>query len=104
MRYIVVLVTVPKKREARFIASRLLDKKLAACVNISSEIDSFFHWEGKIDNSQEYLLTIKTKKVLFPRLVKEIKSCHSYTVPEIIALPIVAGDKNYLDWIDGSLG
>jgi len=102
--YIVVFVTVEKKQEAEKIARRLVEKKLAACVNVDQGVNSFFRWQGRVQNCREYLLVIKTKKSLFPRLEKEIKSCHSYSVPEIIALPIVAGEKKYLAWINESVG
>lgn len=100
--YIVVLVTAPKASEARKIANFLLTKKLAACVNIMPKIESFFWWEGKIDNAKELLLVIKTKKQLLNKLIKAVKSKHSYSVPEIIALPIVTGNKDYLEWINES--
>lgn len=101
--HIVVLVTAPKEPEARKIANYLVTKKLAACVNIMPKIESFFWWEGKIDKAKEFLLVIKTKKQLFNKLVKAVKSKHSYSVPEIIALPIIAGNKDYLEWISESI-
>lgn len=101
--YIVVLVTVPNQIKAKDIANHLILKKLAACVNIIPALYSFFWWEKKIDSAKELLLVIKTKKKLFPKLVKTVKSRHPYSVPEIIALPIICGNKEYLDWIDESL-
>jgi len=99
-RHIVILVTTSSKKEAEKIAKALLKEKLAACVNIISGIKSFFHWEGKIDNADELLLLIKTRKKLFKKVERTVKQCHSYTAPEVIALPIVEGSKKYLDWID----
>jgi len=100
--YIVVFVTVPTKAKAKIIADFLLNKKLVACVNILSKVDSYFWWDEKIDKAKELLLIIKTKKKLFPKLVKAVKSKHPYTVPEIIALPIILGNKSYLDWLNES--
>lgn len=100
--YIVVLVTASSKEEARKISWRLLEEKLAACVNIIDGLESHFWWQGKIDSAKEVLLMIKTKKELFNTLAKKVKSLHSYTVPEIIALPIVTGSTEYLNWIHDS--
>lgn len=98
--YIVVLVTASSKEEANKIARGLLEEKLAACVNIVEGLESRFWWQGKIDHAQEALLIIKTQKSLFNKLAKKVQSLHSYTVPEIIALPIIGGNKAYLDWIN----
>lgn len=100
--YIVVLVTASSKEEAEKIASGLLEAKLAACVNIITNVHSRFWWEGKIDRAEEALLIIKTRKPLFNKLLKKVKSLHSYAVPEIIALPIAAGNAQYLDWLSES--
>jgi len=101
--FIVVLVTASGKKEAERIARGLIEKKLAACVNIVDKIDSLFFWQGKIDRAQEALLIIKSKKSLFSRIARLVKSLHSYDVPEIIALPVVAGEKNYVSWLDECL-
>ena len=101
--YIIVFITAPNKKEARNIAQVLLKAKLAACANIVEKIDSFFWWKGKIDNSPEVLLIAKSKKAKLPGIIKKVKSIHSYGVPEIIALPVIAGSRPYLDWIDESL-
>jgi periplasmic divalent cation tolerance protein len=101
--YIVVLVTVPSQSIARKIAKFLLASKLAACVNIIPRVDSLFWWQGKIDKAKEVLLVVKTQKNLFPKLCKAVKSRHPYQVPEIIALPIILGNREYLEWIDESL-
>ena len=102
--YIVVLATVGSKEEAQKIARGLLEEKLAACVNIIDGVESHFWWQGKIDSAKEALLVIKTKKELFNKLAKKVKSLHSYSVPEIIALPIVTGNTEYLNWINDSTG
>jgi periplasmic divalent cation tolerance protein len=100
--YSVVFVTASNKKEAERIAGGILKEKLAACVNIIEKITSFFWWEGKIDRASECLLIIKTRKALLAKLIKKVRALHSYEVPEIIALPIVAGNKKYLEWINES--
>ena len=100
---IVIFVTAANKKEARKIAAGLVKEKLAACVNIIEGVRSLFRWQGKIDMAQEVLLVIKSRKTLMNRLIKKVKSLHSYEVPEIIALPIIEGSKTYLDWIDNSI-
>ncbi len=100
--YIVVFVTAKDLAEAQKISEKLLNEKLAACINIMEGVRSFFWWQGKIDQASEALLIIKSQKRLFPKIIAAVKSVHSYTVPEIIALPIVAGQKDYLRWIKES--
>jgi periplasmic divalent cation tolerance protein len=101
--YIAVFITASGKKEAKLIAEGLLKHKLAACVNILDKIESFFWWQGKIDKASEVLLIIKSKKEKLSRIIKLVKSVHSYEVPEIIAIPISGGYKPYLRWIDDSL-
>ncbi len=101
--YVVVLVTCANKKEAGSIADALIKDKAAACVNIIDKIESVFWWQGKVDRSQEALLIIKSRKSKLSRIIKIVRSMHSYKVPEIIALPIAAGYKPYLDWIDDSI-
>ena len=101
--YIVVLVTAANLDESQKIGRRLIEQKLAACVNIVENIKSIYWWQGKVDQSQEVLMVIKTKKSLFKKLMATVKSLHSYTVPEIIALPITDGNKDYLNWIRDSV-
>lgn len=96
--YGIVLVTTPSKAEAEAIASVLLQEYLAACINIHP-IHSLYRWEGKINSDSEYQMVIKTDLRLFPSLEAKIKSLHSHSVPEIIALPLVAGSSEYLNWI-----
>lgn len=103
MKYIVIYVTVSNRAEGEKIARALLQERLAACVNIVDNVQSFFWWKGAIDSGSESLLIIKTKKATFKALVKKVKDVHSYDVPEIIALPVVDGSGDYLKWIDDSL-
>ena len=100
--YIVVLITASSREEAQKIASGVLADKLAACANILENVESHFWWQGKLDQAKETLVILKTRKALFNKLTQKIKSLHSYEVPEIIALPIISGNKAYLDWIDDS--
>lgn len=97
---IVVYITVPNPEEGEKIARALVEKRLAACVNILPGLRSIYRWQGKICDDKELLLMAKTTVALFDALEKEVKALHSYKVPEIIALPIVAGSKEYLNWIE----
>lgn len=101
--YVVIFVTCANKEEGGKISQGLLGKKLVACVNLIPEITSRYWWQEKIEVSSETLLIIKTKKSLFKQIVAEVKKLHSYTVPEIIALPIIEGNKDYLNWIKKSV-
>ncbi|MCM8780138.1 MAG: divalent-cation tolerance protein CutA [Candidatus Omnitrophica bacterium] len=100
---ILVLITCANMNEAQRISRALVREKLCACVNIVSGIKSVFWWQGKIDSSPEVLLLAKSLKNKFAKIVKLVKSLHSYEVPEIIALPIIAGEKKYLSWIRKSV-
>jgi periplasmic divalent cation tolerance protein len=101
--HIVIFITASNKSEAKKIANKLIKEKLAACVNIIGKIESHFWWQGKVDNAKELLLIVKSRKDKLKRIFKAVKSAHSYEVPEIIALPIAAGYKPYLDWINESV-
>ena len=101
---IVVLVTAKDALEAKTIADQLLEKKLIACANIVEGAQSIFWWQGKIDQAKETLIVLKSKQGLFKKIVKMIKAHHSYEVPEIIALPIIDGNPDYLKWINESVG
>lgn len=97
--YSVILVTASSLEEAKKIAAILLDKRKAACVNIVPQVHSSFWWQGKIDKAEESLLVIKTTASATQAVIDLVKANHSYTVPEIIALPIAGGNPAYLDWI-----
>ena len=97
--FIIVFVTAANQTEAEQIGQSLVEKKLAACCNIIDSIFSIFHWEGKICKENEVLLIIKSVKSRFEEIVAEVKRLHSYKTPEIIALPIIAGSEDYLNWI-----
>jgi periplasmic divalent cation tolerance protein len=97
---IVILITTSGEEEAHKIAELLVNGRKAACVNIVPKVDSLFWWKGTLDSARESLLLIKTKASLFPEIVELVKRTHSYEVPEIIALPIIAGSEDYLKWLD----
>ncbi len=101
--YIVVHVAVKDIEEGRKIAKSVVKRRLATCVNIIPEIESYFWWKDKLDTAKEVMLIIKTKESLLPELTKAIKKLHSYSIPEIIALPIVGGSRDYLEWIDSEI-
>ena len=98
--HIVVFITANTAGEAQQISRTLLEQKKAACINIIPKVDSHFWWEGKIDSARESLLIIKTRTSLLPDIINLVKGTHSNTVPEIIALPIIGGNQDYLEWID----
>ncbi len=100
VKAIVVLITTGNDEQAGKIADALLGQRLAACVNIVPRVDSLFWWQGKIDATKESLLIVKTKAALLDDIIKTVKGIHSYKVPEIIALPVVDGNQDYLDWIN----
>jgi periplasmic divalent cation tolerance protein len=99
MEEIVVLVTVSSEGEATSLSRMLVKAGLAACVNIVPGIRSIFKWDGNITEEQEFLLLAKTVRQAFDQLVSMVKAHHSYSVPEIIALPIQHGSEDYLTWI-----
>ena len=98
--YLLVISTVPSEKEGSTIAKAIVEERLAACVNVTSGIQSFYWWEERIADDREFILFIKTKASLFLELETKIKALHSYQVPEIIAIPIQSGSKEYLDWIE----
>ena len=101
--HVIVMVTTASKQEAETIAQSLLEAKLIACANILGPVSSQFHWSGKIERAEEYLVLMKSRVDLFGELSEKVKSLHSYEVPEILALPIAKGSKVYLDWLDSCL-
>ena len=94
-----ILTTTASRDEAQAIAKLLIDEKLAACVQLLP-IESFYAWQGKTQNEAEILLLVKTRRALFDPAIARIKQVHSYSVPEIVAMPFTAGFAGYLDWID----
>ncbi len=98
--YVLVFITVPSAEVGQDIATLLVDEKLAACVNIVPGISSIYCWQEAIQQDDELLLIAKTRSTLFERLATTVKRVHPYDVPEVIALPILAGSNEYLAWID----
>ena len=98
--YIQVFTTTDKNEDAKKIARAVVEKRLAACVQIVGPITSIFWWDEKVDEEQECLLIMKTRKELYDELESEIKKTHPYEVPEIIAQSLAAGNRDYFDWID----
>ncbi len=96
---IVVLVTAPNEAEAEKIAKTITDERLAGCVNIIRGIRSIYRWQGKIEDEAEVLMVVKSRGILFPKLRRRVKELHSYTVPEILALPVADGLDEYLAWL-----
>jgi periplasmic divalent cation tolerance protein len=98
-----VYVTVGSKVEAEKIACILLEERLVACANVLGPVSSYFHWSGKIDFAEEYLMIMKTRVCLFAGLEMRVRALHSYDVPEIVAVPIVEGSVGYFDWMSDVL-
>jgi len=101
---VVVFITVPNEEDGAAIAQALVESRLAACVNIVKNVRSIYLWQGKIEDDSEVLMIAKTRLELFNALESRVKELHSYDVPEIIALPIIAGSADYLKWLNDSTG
>jgi periplasmic divalent cation tolerance protein len=102
-KFVIIFVTCSSMHEAGKIRAAVLAKRLAACGNICGGVLSKFWWNGKIDSAKETMLVLKTKASRFKEVEKEVKRLHGYDVPEIIALPIIAGSAEYLGWIDDTV-
>lgn len=103
MSHVVVFITVGSQDEAIRIGRTLVEERLAACVNLVASVASTYWWQGKIEDVGEVLLVVKTRQDLLNALTTRVQALHSYTVPEVIALPIVGGNPAYLAWIDDSV-
>jgi periplasmic divalent cation tolerance protein len=101
---IVVLSACDSEEQAASLARHLVERRLAACVNIIPGARSFYRWKGAIEDTKEWLLVIKSRRDLFSALRSEIAKMHTYEVPELVALPVVEGSENYLAWLDRELG
>ncbi|WP_457597005.1 divalent-cation tolerance protein CutA [Hydrogenimonas sp.] len=98
-----VFVMVDSMEEARRIAKKAVEKRLAACVNLVPKIHSVYRWQGEVEEAKEVLMLFKTTKTVWPKLQKRIKKWHPYEVPEIVMLPIDEAERSYLQWIEGSV-
>jgi periplasmic divalent cation tolerance protein len=101
--YIVIFITTRDAEEAEKISKALVKRRLAACVNTVAEVSSRFWWKDKLETSKECLLIVKTRDTLLPDIIKSVKKIHSYSIPEIIAMPIAGANQDYLDWIDNEV-
>ena len=100
---ILVLTTCAAEADAERLARALLDARLAACVNVIPGVRSFYHWKGDIESAAEFMLIVKTSRDLFPALCVEVEKLHPYEVPELLALPVLAGAENYMSWLQANL-
>src|SRR5438128_2286846 len=97
---IVVLSNCGSEEEARRVARALVEARVAVCVNILPGIQSIYRWQGAIQEDSEWMLVIKSTRSMFDRLSVELRKAHSYQVPEVLAIPVIAGNQDYLDWMD----
>lgn len=100
MDFIVVLITAGSIEEGERIAGSLVDSHLVACVNLVPSVKSIFIWEGKTDQQSEVLLIAKSRKALLNQIIEHVKKIHSYSVPEVIAIPVIGGSEDYLKWVE----
>jgi periplasmic divalent cation tolerance protein len=101
---LVVYITAPNEEEGAKIARTLVEERLAGCVNIVRPIRSIYRWQENIEDDTEVLMIVKTQKKLFTSLNSRVKELHSYTVPEVIAVPVVDGSEDYLKWLEEVTG
>lgn len=99
----IVLCTVPDRATGEQLAQNLVEARLAACVNLLPAVTSFYRWQGKIQKDAECLLLIKTRRDRFVALCETLRRLHPYELPEIIAVPLIAGLPAYLSWLDQNL-
>jgi periplasmic divalent cation tolerance protein len=99
MEPLVVLVTASSPDEAARLARALVDERLAACVNVIPGLRSIYRWQGQVEEADEVLLIVKTARHLLAPLTERVRTLHSYSVPEVIALPITGGSAPYLEWL-----
>lgn len=95
-----MLTNFPDRESAEQLARRLVERRLAACVNVLAECTSIYRWEGKLENAREVPMLIKTTSARYSEIEREIKAVHPYELPEIVAVPIAAGLQRYLDWVE----
>lgn len=99
---VVVLITAPNEEEASTLAKAVVGARLAACVNIVRSVRSIYRWKGAIEDDQEVLMVVKTRRNRISQLTAKVKQLHSYDVPEVIALPIIGGSQDYIQWLHES--
>lgn len=96
---VVLYVTAPNREEAEGIAEDLVKNRFAACCNIVTGVNSIYFWKGKLNNDAEVLMVVKSRESLIERIASRVKELHSYKVPEVIAMPIVGGSADYINWV-----
>ena len=101
---IVVLSTCATKKDAEKLARALLEERLAACVTVVPRVRSYYHWKGAIEETDEFLLVIKSSREMFAGISSALEKLHPYEVPEVLALPVVEGSANYLNWLQANVG
>lgn len=101
--YLQVMTTTSSEEEARRIAAELVERRLAACVQVLGPVESHYRWQGAVETAREWLCLAKTEAARYPRLEAVVRELHSYEEPEVIATPIVAGSDGYLEWVAASL-
>ncbi len=99
-----ILTTVEREEEAEGIASELVERRLAACVQIVGPIASTYRWNGEVQSAEEWQCWIKTRRDLYDEVESAIRQLHAYEVPEIIAMPIIDGSKDYMEWVQENAG
>jgi periplasmic divalent cation tolerance protein len=102
--YIQVLTTTEHREDAERIARELVEQRLAACVQVAGPISSIYRWRGKIETTQEWQCWAKSRRDLYDQIERAIRQVHPYEVPEILAVPILAGSADYLAWLDAEVG
>jgi periplasmic divalent cation tolerance protein len=100
----IILTTAGSQEEAGKIAQALVERRLAACVNIVPRMESIYRWQGTVETAMEWLLLIKTQAELFERVRDAVKELHSYDLPECVMLEVSSGSQEYLDWIANNTG
>ena len=100
---IIVFVTVPGLREGSRISKAILTSRLAACVNVIPGVQSMYQWKGKIVREKEAMLVMKTTRIRYRKLEQKIKKLHPYEVPEVIAIPLICGSSQYIEWVTGEV-
>ncbi|WP_331275697.1 MULTISPECIES: divalent-cation tolerance protein CutA [Methanobacterium] len=103
MMYALVYITTSGEKESKKIGRTIVEERLAGCINIISTIESLYWWKGKIEEDTESILIVKTKVNNIENIIKRVKEIHSYENPAILAIPIIEGSKEYLDYLDGEI-
>jgi periplasmic divalent cation tolerance protein len=101
--HVQVLTTAGSKAEAQGIASALVERRLAACVQVVGPIESTYRWRGEVERAREWQCLAKTEARLYDEVEAAIRELHSYEEPEVLAIPVLAGSRGYLDWVSASL-